>query len=97
MFPWLAKSRLRTALTILFFAITFVLSVALSFYASYGSTTAISPSTDLIALAGMVTAIGSLIGTISTVVLAWRTDRRAAKEAELKLVQPATTNQGTGN
>jgi hypothetical protein len=35
----------------------------------------------------MVTALGSIIGTISTVVLAWRTDRRTAKEAELKLVQ----------
>jgi hypothetical protein len=35
----------------------------------------------------MVTAIGSLIGTVFTVIFAWRADRRTAKESELKLVQ----------
>ncbi len=82
---WLAKSRLRTALAILFFWITFLLSVGL--FSLYNHPLFRSSSSDLIALAGMVTAIGSVIGTVSTVVLAWRTDRRTAKEAELKLVQ----------
>jgi hypothetical protein len=35
----------------------------------------------------VVAAITGMVGTISTVVLAWRTDRRTAKEADLKLVQ----------
>jgi hypothetical protein len=35
----------------------------------------------------MVTATVSGVGTISRMVLAWRADRRTAKEAELKLVQ----------
>jgi hypothetical protein len=34
-----------------------------------------------------ITAIVSLLGTASTVFLAWRGDRRAAKESELKVVQ----------
>lgn len=37
-----------------------------------------------LAAATIVTAIGGVIGTISTVILAWRADRRTAKESELK-------------
>lgn len=44
-------------------------------------------STQLIALTGMVTAVGSVVGTISTIILAWRADRRTARESELKLLQ----------
>ena len=42
---------------------------------------------NVIALTGMVTAVGSVLGTFSTVFLAWRADRRTAKESDLKLVQ----------
>ena len=52
-----------------------------------GRTEDAMPATNLIALTGMITAVGSVVGTISTMVLAWRADRRTAKEAELKLVQ----------
>jgi len=35
----------------------------------------------------MVTGCVSALGTVSTVVLAWRADRRAAKESDLKMIQ----------
>jgi len=37
-----------------------------------------------LATATFVTAIGGVIGTISTIILAWRADSRTAKESELK-------------
>ena len=82
---WLTKSRLRTALAMLFFVILFVVSSGL-LLANAGIET-LGGSSELVALTGMVTAVGSVIGTISTVLLAWRADRRTAKESELKLVQ----------
>jgi hypothetical protein len=41
----------------------------------------------LASITGAVTAFGGLLATFSTAILAWRTDRRTAKESELKLIQ----------
>jgi hypothetical protein len=38
-------------------------------------------------LVGIITAFVNVFGTISTVTLAWRADRRTAKESDLKLIQ----------
>jgi hypothetical protein len=46
-----------------------------------------SAPADLLPWVALVTAIGSVLGTISTIILAWKADRRTAKESELKLVQ----------
>jgi membrane protein YqaA with SNARE-associated domain len=46
-----------------------------------------APRVDFMPWIALTTAIGSVLGTISTIILAWRVDRRTAKESELKLVQ----------
>ena len=89
MFRWITNSRLRTALAILFFCFLFALSIALIFSESvFGSSlgVALSPP-GLTPIVGLLTAVASLVGTISTVLLAWRADPRTAKESDLKLIQ----------
>jgi hypothetical protein len=44
-------------------------------------------SSNVTILITAVTAIVSAIGTISTIILAWRSDRRDAREKELKIAQ----------
>jgi|SRR5271157_594935 len=86
MFRWLTKSRLRTALAVLFFCLAFAISLPLIFLAFVADVRLVGPA-QIVPITGLVTAFVSLIGTISTVILAWRADRRTAKESELKLIQ----------
>jgi len=86
MLQWLTKSRLRTALAILPFGAAFVLSILMWAHVEASGLCAVFRM-DFIGLTGLVMAVGSVVGVISTVVLARRADRRTAKEAELKLIQ----------
>jgi hypothetical protein len=98
MIKWLTKSRLRTALVTLGFFTVFLISFGFAIFwpllhphvFSAGATPHSAPSGFLQALTAYVpsiTAIVTAIGTISTLILAWRTDRRTAKESELKMIQ----------
>jgi hypothetical protein len=86
MFRWITKSRLRTALAILFFCLAFVISIPLVLF-TFAADAHVVGVGNFVGIAGMVTAIVSLIGTVSTVILAWRSDLRTAKESVLKLTQ----------
>lgn len=86
MFQWIGQSRLRIALAMLFFCGLLVLSLPALFLSvlaggSNGGAGALEP---LLALIGVLV---SIIGTVSTVILAWRTDRLTATESELKVLQ----------
>jgi hypothetical protein len=85
MFQWIAKSRLRTALAILFFLLLSGLPRALQ---RLEREILLGPGTPPVDhVLNIAVGIISSVGTISTVILAWRTDRRSAKEADLKLIQ----------
>jgi len=86
MFRWAIQSRFRTALTVLAFCVVFALSV-LVLLVAFAADARFWGVTQIPAMTGLVTAIGSVVGTISTIYLAWRADRRTARESELKLVQ----------
>jgi hypothetical protein len=78
MVRWLTKSRLRTALALLFFVV--VLSFALVLIAKALLTDGRFESLlEVVALTGMVAA--GLLGTGLTLILAWRADRQMAKES----------------
>ena len=87
MFRWISKSRLRIALAIIFFCLLFGISIPLLFYAADADGALARSPQSFVPFAGMITALVSLVGTISTVTLAWRADRRTAKESDLKLIQ----------
>jgi cell shape-determining protein MreC len=91
MFQWLTRTRLHTALVILFFGVAFLISMALFFRApnprDIAEFTGDKLSVNWLAIAAMITAVVSVVGTVSTMVLAWRADLRTAKESALKLVQ----------
>lgn len=84
-FQRITKSRLRTAFAIVALFAFFLLSIPLLLFGLFADVS--TSTTHLVAIAGLVTSVGSVIGTASTMVLAWRSDGRAAKESELKLVQ----------
>jgi membrane protein implicated in regulation of membrane protease activity len=86
MFRWITQSRLRTALAILFFCLVLAISIPLALVTFFADVAIAGPG-NIVGIAGLVTAFASLIGTISTVILAWRADRRTAKESSLKLSQ----------
>jgi hypothetical protein len=77
MFRWITKTRLRTALVLVFFLVVLIVSLLLIIGFHDVATSGI----------GAVTAIISAAGTVSTVILAWRADRRSAKESDLKVIQ----------
>ena len=78
MVRWLTKSRLRTALALLFFVV--VLSFALVLIATATLVGAGFESLlEVVALTGTVAA--GLFGTVLTLILAWRADRQMAKES----------------
>jgi hypothetical protein len=77
MLTWITKSRFRTAIAILLFLGLFIVSAFYFFLLHDSSTAGIS----------LITGIVSAIGTISTVILAWRADRRSARESDLKMIQ----------
>ena len=95
---WLIQSRLRTALAVLMFAATLVVSIRILWD---GVSKWVFEHTGLILGGGggggrvdqttlaisALTALTGLLGTVSTLVLAWRTDRRSTAESRLKLVQ----------
>lgn len=72
-------------MAILFFAILLVVSIV--FLAASSRVHSETGGQSLLVALTAMTAIGSLIGTVSTVLLAWRADWRTAKECDLKLVQ----------
>jgi preprotein translocase subunit SecY len=80
MFSWITSSRFRTALAMLFFIFLFLISISFAFVLD----SRIAAITNTI---GSVAALIGVLGTISTVILAWRADRRATKESDLKVVQ----------
>jgi hypothetical protein len=82
MFRSLTESRLSTALALVFFVFVFLISV--SFVVLDANSYGLPSLTTVITIFGSV--IGS-VGTICTVILAWRADRRTARESDLKVVQ----------
>jgi hypothetical protein len=84
MFRWITKSRLSTALSLLVLVGIFLLS---SFFAVLGSWGLHQAYSEIPVAAGLVTALLSLIGIISTLVSARRADLRIAREFELKMSQ----------
>ncbi|HSY36312.1 MAG TPA: hypothetical protein VK814_11230 [Acidobacteriaceae bacterium] len=90
MFRWTTQSRLRTALAIIFFVALFAVSVVLLAWSfAFHATAFPGPfgSSGLTGILGLTAAVVSILGTISTVILAWRADRRTAKESDLKVIQ----------
>jgi hypothetical protein len=78
MFRWITKSRLRTSIAIVLFGFLFIAGVVID---------VVTHPSQAAVVTSLVTTIVSAVGTISTVFFAWRTDRRTAKESELKLIQ----------
>jgi hypothetical protein len=88
MLSWITKSRLRTAFAILFFVFLFLCSFGFAFLTLTAKSAPLTPqATDFTPYIALITAIGSVVGTISTIILAWRADKRSAKENEFKVVQ----------
>jgi uncharacterized membrane protein YidH (DUF202 family) len=86
MLQWITKSRLRTALAILIFIIAFAISIPLILQ-GFSADLAPSNGQKITILVGIITAFVSAIGTVSTVILAWRADRRSTRESDLKILQ----------
>ena len=86
MFAWISKSRLRIALAILGCVFALILSVLL-IIAGLSADLLPANGQRITALVGIITAFVSVFGTISTEILAWRADRRTARESDLKMVQ----------
>jgi protein-S-isoprenylcysteine O-methyltransferase Ste14 len=84
MFRWITKSRLRASIAVLLFALLFFIGL--------GITALRNPWHPSEVYTGLITALVSVIGTASTVFFAWRTDRRSAKESELKIDPDETTD-----
>jgi uncharacterized membrane protein (DUF106 family) len=84
MVRWITNSRLRTAFAILFFVAVLLLS---SFLAVLGSWGLHQDYSAIPVIIGLVTAAVSLIGIISTLVFAWRADRRMIGEPDRKLCE----------
>jgi|SRR5450631_3223290 hypothetical protein len=90
---WMTRSRLRTALALLFFLSLFGLSLKWMFPRHVTPPPVENPEFLPDSAKGghellpTLTAFVSLVGTVSTVILAWRADRRATKESNLKLMQ----------
>ena len=82
----IAQSRFKTAIAVLALALLFLVSLgiwlSINFLAHAESNTS-----NLLALASLLTAICTAGGTISTVILAWKADKRAALESGLKIAQ----------
>ena len=103
MLAWFTRSRFRVALTVSLFSALFAYSMVRVFNRPQVVVRSSGGDNDLNNLIippviieaaprektilPTITAIVSLLGTASTVFLAWRGDRRAAKESELKVVQ----------
>lgn len=85
-----ANSRRRYILTLLFASIFIASTIALfAIYRSFpsGGDSRLPFSSDVAIWIAVFTAIVSAIGTFSTVILAWRSDRRDAREKELKIAR----------
>ena len=87
MVRWITKSRLSTALAIVFFLLVFFVSSVIVVRAALFDATWAGGAPDHGNLLPVITGFISAIGTVSTVILAWRADRRSAKESNLKMIQ----------
>ena len=89
----MSESKRRYIIFALIFASTFIASTAsllIIYYKSFtpeGVSGGLHLSSDTSNLALVLVAIISAIGTISSTILAWRKDRREARECELKVAQ----------
>jgi hypothetical protein len=92
MIQWLLKTRFRIALVFLFFFVIFSIGFSRMKidvenkpqHTTIGESSAIVSQIN--SLDGAVAFIG-MCGTLSTVILTWRADRRATKESDLKTQQ----------
>src|SRR5215213_924637 len=79
----------RIRMARVFFIGLFVLSLTASLNSVSSTLVTIPPPqyNSIVLWVSVCTAVISAIGTVSTIILAWRSDRRDAREKELKIAQ----------